>query len=310
MIKEGLESSIVKERKSDKHAYLILAHKSDYVFHTLLKMIDDKRNDIFIHMDKKNRSYKPSDIRDSVKESRVYHCKSISCSWGAYSIVKAEYLLLQLATSIDRYSYYHLLSGQDLPIKSQDTIHRFFLENEGKEFVNFDDLHFNYADRVRFFYLFQEMLGRRQSFVNRCFLKMQRIVGVYRHKNVRFQKGPQWFSITDDFVRHILSVYPWVRSLFRYTQCPDELFVQTALYNSTFMDKQFKNPITGYTARHIDWKRGYPYVFKRKDFDELVNSSDLFARKFDVDTDKRIVDMIARKFGRGYNQMTYNHFNK
>ena len=36
-----------------RHAYLILAHKFDYVFCSLLKMIDDERNDIFIHMDKK-----------------------------------------------------------------------------------------------------------------------------------------------------------------------------------------------------------------------------------------------------------------
>ena len=133
--------------------------------------------------------------------------------------------------------------------------------------------------------------------MNRCFLKMQRIVGVFRHKNVRFQKGPQWFSITDDFARHILSAYPWVRRLFRYTFCPDELFVQTVLINSTFVDRQYKTPVTGYIARRIDWKRGYPYVFKTTDFDELVNSPELFARKFDIDTDKGIVDMIAQKFG-------------
>lgn len=33
------------------------------------------------------------------------------------------------------YAYYHLLSGQDLPIKSQDYIHQFFEEHQGKEFV-------------------------------------------------------------------------------------------------------------------------------------------------------------------------------
>lgn len=40
-----------------KQAYLIIAHKDDLVFRTLLKLLDDSRNDIFIHMDLKNVNY-------------------------------------------------------------------------------------------------------------------------------------------------------------------------------------------------------------------------------------------------------------
>ena len=36
-----------------KQAYLIMAHKYDFTFRTLIKMLDNKNNDIFIHMDKK-----------------------------------------------------------------------------------------------------------------------------------------------------------------------------------------------------------------------------------------------------------------
>ena len=50
-----------------KQAYLIMAHKDDFVFRTLLRMLDDSRNDIFIHMDAKNKDYdlipiKPNNI--------------------------------------------------------------------------------------------------------------------------------------------------------------------------------------------------------------------------------------------------------
>lgn len=34
------------------HAYLIEAHKDNYGFLKLLKLLDDERNYIFIHMDK------------------------------------------------------------------------------------------------------------------------------------------------------------------------------------------------------------------------------------------------------------------
>ena len=44
--------------------------------------------------------------------------------------------------------------------------------------------------------------------------------------------------------------------------------------------------------RLIDWNRGNPYVFKSSDFEELIKSDMLFARKFDCSVDKQIIDKI------------------
>lgn len=38
----------------DKHAFLVMAHKDNEVLHTLMRVLDDERNDIFIHMDAKS----------------------------------------------------------------------------------------------------------------------------------------------------------------------------------------------------------------------------------------------------------------
>lgn len=65
-----------------KQAYLILAHKDDLVFRTLLRMLDDFRNDIFIHMDKKNRTYNKEAISKVIHRSRIFHTESISVNWG------------------------------------------------------------------------------------------------------------------------------------------------------------------------------------------------------------------------------------
>lgn len=283
-----------------KHAYLILAHKSDYVFRSLLRMIDDERNDIFIHMDKKNRTYKESETVGIVRKSRVYHCKPLKCTWGAFSIVKAELSLLHLATGTDHYSYYHLLSGQDLPIKSQDTIHKFFELNSGKEFIGFDKLQFYHDDRVRVYHLFQEILGRRSLCLNNKFLALQRVIGVYRNRNINFQKGHQWFSITDRFARYVLSEKNQIRKLFRFTFCPDELFVQTMLINSQYSENQYMKDygnFCGTVMRKIDWKRGSPYIFRKEDFGELDDAQEMFARKFDENEDKEIIDMIVERYG-------------
>ncbi len=40
-----------------KHVYLILAHNEYPVLECLIKAIDDPRNDIYIHIDKKVKSY-------------------------------------------------------------------------------------------------------------------------------------------------------------------------------------------------------------------------------------------------------------
>lgn len=66
----------------NKHAFLVIAHKDDLCFRTLLEMIDDCRNDIFIHMDSKCKDYNPLRIVNSIKHSSVYHIDRQSVTWG------------------------------------------------------------------------------------------------------------------------------------------------------------------------------------------------------------------------------------
>lgn len=44
--------------------------------------------------------------------------------------------------------------------------------------------------------------------------------------------------------------------------------------------------------RYIDWTRGNPYVWKIEDYNRLINSDYLFARKFDEKISKNIIDKI------------------
>ena len=55
--------------------------------------------------------------------------------WGQVSIVRAELLLFSAALQQKSpYAYYHLLSGVDLPLKSQDEIHAFLRNIKEKSF--------------------------------------------------------------------------------------------------------------------------------------------------------------------------------
>ena len=95
------------------------------MFRTLLRMIDDPRNDIFVHMNVKNKEYDEAEIEKYVHYSRLRHVERTSVNWGGYSLINAELLLLKASTSEENYQRYHLLSGADLPIKTQDEIINF-----------------------------------------------------------------------------------------------------------------------------------------------------------------------------------------
>ena len=53
-----------------------------------------------------------------------------------------------------------------------------------------------------------------------------------------------------------------------------------------------KETIENDSLRCIDWERGMPYVFRVEDFDMIVNSGKLFARKFSTSVDEEIIDRI------------------
>ena len=63
-----------------------------------------------------------------------------------------------------------------------------------------------------------------------------------------------------------------------------------------FKENVYKEPSNNFNGdacmRYIDWERGNPYVFKEEDLERLLKSRMLFARKFDVETNKKIIDDI------------------
>ena len=193
-----------------KHAYLIIAHKDDLTYRTLLRLLDDPRNDIFVHMDIKNVDYDVEKVNNYIQNGRIVHTKRTNVTWGGYSQINAELLLLEYATLGNiKYDYYHLISGQDLPIKGQDYIHEFFNRNLGKEFITFDSDSFNEYRRVGYYRFFQEYIGRKSNGIcrkcDKFLMRVQKLFKIKRNSQVVFRKGTNWFSITDDLAHYVIS---------------------------------------------------------------------------------------------------------
>lgn len=298
-----------------KHAYLIIAHNNFDILEKLIKLLDNCKNDIYIHIDKKVNNFDFDFYKKLVRKSNIFFTSRISVNWGGFSQVKCELILLKAAIK-HGYDYYHLLSGVDLPLKTQDEIHHFFDQNEGINFVHFasDDIG-GVTDRIAKYHLFQEYkrsVNKIFKIILFCcdflFKFTQKVFNIDRLKKSDFvlKYGSNWFSITDELARAIVDNENWIKKYFSYSKCADELFLQTFIFNSKFKSYLPNSYTSGdyiNCMRKIDWNRGKPYTWRINDFDELLNSSYMFARKFDYDVDKAIVEKI-------YNSIYSKQINK
>ena len=289
-----------------RHAYLILAHCRFGQLRKLVMLLDDPRNDIFIHVDRK-AAFDPAGWDSLCRHSRLTFIKDrIKVSWGGVSIMRSELALLREATQAGKYDYYHLLSGMDLPIKDQDTIHRFFDANSGKEFLNFWKFKSTTASRFNYYTLFPEGAGHfATNLMNNIFKGLQMAVGYKINRNVDFRFASQWFSITDGLARYVISKEDWLEKVFRHTNTCDEIFLATLVWDSPFREKLFvKEPVDEHVVnlsnmRFIDWTRGesirHPWTFRAEDWDLLMSVPHFWARKFDENVDSLIIDRIFQK---------------
>lgn len=283
-----------------KHAYLIAAHHQIELLKVQLSLLDDDRNDIYLHIDLRCSEFDEDDIRKSVKKSNIYFIRRRKVSWGGFSQIRLELDLLKSAID-GKYDYYHLISGVDMPIKTQDEIHEFFKKNDGKEFISFDyvldldDINYRFGQYRQF----QEVYANKKNWLYKLdavIIRLQRLFGINRISKLGMQvkKGSNWFSITHGLAVYILDHEDFIERSFKMSRCCDEVFLQTLVYNSEFKENLYYNANAGrcYNMRLVDFKRGNPYVFRKCDYELLVNAEELFARKFDWLIDKDVILMI------------------
>lgn len=108
--------------------------------------------------------------------------------------------------------------------------------------------------------------------------------------------GEAHFAFPVEVIRYMLNFIkdnPKFLNFFKHTYMPDEVIFQTLIMNSPFKNMVINNPL-----KYIDWSKpeaGLPAILKEEDFDKLSNSKMLFARKFDINTDSSVLDLIDSK---------------
>ena len=283
----------------EKHAYLVMAHNQWELLKILLECIDDERNDIYLHIDKKVNDYHFSELTAICKSSRLIFTKRFDIRWGGTEMMACEIQMIETALSNGNYTYIHLISGVDMPIKNQDYIHEYLLEHDKTEYIGFDwkNIEKNtFEYRSKYYLFFTKWIGRNdnknnlQRFfkkVNTLSLAFQRFIKIDRLKGEKYYKGSQWFTITNEFAEYIIQNKRKILKRYRYTLSPDEAFLQNLIEESP--EGLFR--LAPDNKRFILWNQGEasPITLAIDYYDDMMKSEAFFARKFDWNVDNEVI---------------------
>lgn len=283
-----------------KVSFLILAHKNPTQIVTFINALDCEAFNFFIHINRKS-SIEGHSILERIKNRKnVYFLdEREEVNWGGYSLVKATLLLLKKSLEIGQGDYISLHSGQDLPIKSKAQILDYLNKNRGKEFLEFwkiprEGWGVDGGLRRIKYYWFIDELGYDESIK---LIEEQKSLNAERKffSNMQPYGGSMWWAITSECARYIIDYVNQNKAFcdyYKYTLLPDEGFFQTIILNSHFKDKVINNNL-----RYLEWEpwQSHPNIFRKGDYNKLISSDRLFARKFDVNVDSKIIKMITDK---------------
>lgn len=283
-----------------KQGILILAHKNfDQLYHLVNYFSKDCY--IFIHLDKKSdfNQVQINQLKNKDQVKGVY--KKYSVHWAGFSILKSELFLLKESLKYPDIGYFHLISGQDYPIKPLDVFLNFF-SNTDKDFISFEHVpnhNFDKNTYWRYDYYFPFDYFQRTE---KDQIKIQKIISIEKKIGIKrdiprqfdhLYGGSQWFSITRNSAT-ILTDYtlrhPKFYRRLKYTFAPEETYVATVLANlisNSQLERDNKRVILWYK------KNGnFPANLGLEHLHILHESNAFFARKIEFPFSKELVSLI------------------
>ena len=270
-----------------------------------MSLLDNANNTIFLHVDSKAADYECEHIlrEAGLKYAQIVELPRMDMVWASSREIDCILMAMQTALSFE-WDYFHYITENDMPLKSQKQIDAFLEKHFGREFISYTPQWYGLAQyKCQVYHLCIDNPAYRKCkllhYVNHGLARLQYVFGVRRSKR-RFYHGSGYFSVTRDFVEYVLAQRDDIKKTYRKTLCGLEVFMQTVCYYSSFRKRLYR-PQSKYDGnlRYIDWERrdgNSPYTFTVDDWDDIqekMDNTDLFfIRKV---TDPELVDLIYRR---------------
>ena len=280
-----------------RHTFVVTAYKDMENLKRLVERLHVRYN-VYLHIDASSTSIGAEDMVWLNEQYNVHAERTYVISWGSYKHLLA---LLELARQgvgrTEDGGYVHLISGQDIPIRSDDEFERFF---EGNRHIYMDCRTIDQMAPHQ-----KNMFELRNRFWRYDY--WNKIVHALRNVDITLQKvlhikndnfggeknlaqGLVWMSLPVEAMRYVLDfvdTHPqFMKDLYR-AQIPEEFLFQTALVNSPYVDD-----IIADNLRYMDWHRrngSLPAYLDASDYPKAMASGCFFARKIDSNISKEFL---------------------
>jgi len=265
--------------------YVVLAHRNPAQVARLIRRLATDRSSFLVHVDRRAGAVE-DELRQLVEEvPGVDFLERYRCYWSGFGMVRATLSALERLVDRDvQFDHVVLVSGQDYPLRPPEAIEGFLGENRGLTFMKAEPLP-------------NEWPGGGLPRIERWHLVSPVVLNIRLPWRRRVPNGlapyggGAWLCLSPAAVEYVVAFvhrHPEVVRFFEHALHPDELLFQTVLMNSPLMETVVLDHL-----RYIDWSTDPgPATLTAVDFANLIGSGKLFARKFDVEVDAAILDLL------------------
>lgn len=279
-------------------AFLITAFKNQEQLVKLIQSLNENAL-IFVHIDKKSKELSLEQLNSYQLKNTLFISK-YNIPWGGYAHLLAILTLLKLALADERVSFVHTISGQDVRICPWQQIEERFLncDNIYMSCTNSKDL----PPKTRLRYQRHIVTSRYipiEGFVkkiNKTYRKLQKKFHI-KYSTIKpfddIYKGMIWCSMPREAAEYAMNFSrenPVFLKTLRHVALPEEFFFQTI-----FMQSKFNKNVVPNNLRYTDWierNGSRPAVLDETDFDKIIESDCIFARKIDPVISKELIEKI------------------
>jgi hypothetical protein len=215
--------------------------------------------------------------------------------WGNYSMVDATLVSMQEILDTQKvYTHINLMSGQDYLLKRIEEIEDFYFANPDKSYMAYRSINNDWKDAKK--RLVKYNLGDLSipfkfaaQFIANVVMPNRKIP-----ENLEPYGRSQWVTLTPACIIYVLDfIHENHEALkfFKWIWAVDEIIFQTILLNSPL-----KETIINDNKRFIKFENNKlnPKILTISDAENLLKSDKFIARKFSMQEDSKILDLLDK----------------
>lgn len=286
-------------------AILITAYKN---FEHLYDIADffDQRFEIYIHVDKK------SELSNTVI-SGLYALPQVKLvsqkyrvNWGGINHLKCILYLSAEALKNKNISRFHVITGHDYPVKTNDYFMSFFESHQENNYMVYRELPYKNwpsggLDRLEYYNFYDWINAKKHRPLIFKLVNWQKKLGIKRKLSKKLPKlygGETYWSLNRAALAYIMQHTKENSSFLRrmkHSFCSEEIYVQSVIMNSPFAATMVNDSL-----RYIDWSSrnaNFPANLDLTDLEPILASNKLFARKFEFPISQSLKLKIMEHLG-------------